>query len=155
MKHRKLRIAWSVTCGVATVLMVTLWVRSYWYIHQCFGPAVGEGYVVCGILPGVLFGRVNFDGDSRPAQSIVSMDADDFWSQATEAAPDKRPPFKSKLVGYFRFDRDSFAAPFWFLVAVTIALACASWARFSLRTLLIATTLVAVALGAAIYAMRE
>src|SRR5690348_17214413 len=30
MKHRKLRIAWSVAWGVVAVLMVPLWVRSYW-----------------------------------------------------------------------------------------------------------------------------
>jgi hypothetical protein len=29
MKFRKLRIAWSVFCGLACVLLVVLWVRSY------------------------------------------------------------------------------------------------------------------------------
>jgi hypothetical protein len=29
MKHRKLRIAWSVAWGLAAVLLVALWVRSY------------------------------------------------------------------------------------------------------------------------------
>src|SRR5689334_2253638 len=29
MKFRKLRIAWSVACGVACVLLIALWVRSY------------------------------------------------------------------------------------------------------------------------------
>jgi hypothetical protein len=31
MKHRKLRIAWSVTWGIAAMLIIALWVRSYWY----------------------------------------------------------------------------------------------------------------------------
>ena len=30
MKFRKLRIAWSVVWGVAAVLLIVLWVRSYW-----------------------------------------------------------------------------------------------------------------------------
>ena len=30
MKHRKLRIAWSVAWGVVAVLLCVLWVRSYW-----------------------------------------------------------------------------------------------------------------------------
>jgi hypothetical protein len=30
MKFRKLRIAWSVGCGIASVLLIALWVRSYW-----------------------------------------------------------------------------------------------------------------------------
>ena len=29
MKHRKLRIAWSVAWGIVAVLLVALWVRSY------------------------------------------------------------------------------------------------------------------------------
>ena len=32
MKYRKLRIAFSVTCGIACVLLVVLWVRSYWWV---------------------------------------------------------------------------------------------------------------------------
>src|SRR6476646_1576226 len=31
MKYRKLRIAWSVFWGLAAVLLIVLWVRSYWY----------------------------------------------------------------------------------------------------------------------------
>ena len=30
MRFRKLRIAWSVVCGVTCVLLIGLWVRSYW-----------------------------------------------------------------------------------------------------------------------------
>ncbi len=30
MKHRKLRIAWSVAWGIVAVLLVVLWVRSCW-----------------------------------------------------------------------------------------------------------------------------
>ena len=29
MRYRKLRIAWSVGCGLAAVLLIVLWVRSY------------------------------------------------------------------------------------------------------------------------------
>ena len=29
MRYRKLRIAWSVFCGLAAVLLIVLWVRSY------------------------------------------------------------------------------------------------------------------------------
>src|SRR4051794_19852377 len=31
MRFRKLRIAWSVFWGLACVLLVVLWVRSYWW----------------------------------------------------------------------------------------------------------------------------
>jgi hypothetical protein len=31
MKYRNLRIAWSVAWGVVCLLLVVLWVRSYWW----------------------------------------------------------------------------------------------------------------------------
>ena len=31
MSFRKLRIAWSVVCGILCLLLVALCVRSYWY----------------------------------------------------------------------------------------------------------------------------
>ena len=34
MRFRKLRIAWSVVWGLAAVLLIVLWVRSYWW-HDC------------------------------------------------------------------------------------------------------------------------
>jgi hypothetical protein len=32
MRFRKLRIAWSVFWGLNGVLLIVLWVRSYWWI---------------------------------------------------------------------------------------------------------------------------
>ena len=34
MRFRKLRIAWSVVWGIACVLLIVLWVRSYWWGEQ-------------------------------------------------------------------------------------------------------------------------
>ena len=31
MKHRKLRIAWSVAWGILALTLIALWVRSYWW----------------------------------------------------------------------------------------------------------------------------
>ena len=38
MKNRKLRIVWSVAWGIVAVLLVVLWVRSYWCVDgiTCF-----------------------------------------------------------------------------------------------------------------------
>jgi hypothetical protein len=50
------------------------------------------------------------------------------------------------------------AFPHWFLVIISVALTAVPWLRwkrrFSLRTLLVATTVVALALGLIIYATR-
>src|SRR6476660_8978143 len=35
MRFCKLRIAWSVLCGIACVLLIVLWVRSYWWRDLC------------------------------------------------------------------------------------------------------------------------
>ena len=53
----------------------------------------------------------------------------------------------------FRFLGDSACLPLWPIVALTATLAPAPWPRwrFSLRTLLIATTLVAVVLGVIVW----
>ena len=41
MRFRKLRIAWSVVWGIACVLLIVLWVRSYWQVdilwHNLYG----------------------------------------------------------------------------------------------------------------------
>jgi hypothetical protein len=34
MRFRKLRIAWSVACAIACVLLIALWVRSYWAVDK-------------------------------------------------------------------------------------------------------------------------
>ena len=34
MRFRKLRIAWSVAWGVLALLLIVLWVRSYWFFDQ-------------------------------------------------------------------------------------------------------------------------
>jgi hypothetical protein len=36
MKYRKLRIAWSVTWGIACLLLVILWVRSFAYYEAVY-----------------------------------------------------------------------------------------------------------------------
>jgi hypothetical protein len=62
------------------------------------------------------------------------------------------PEFEFRILlngGYTRF-------PHWFAILIAGAVAVATWIRwrFSIRTLLIATTLVAVVLGAVVYAIR-
>ena len=54
MRFRKLRIAWSVGWGVACLLLIALWVRSYWWVE---GVSVTNGprhSVVIGSCPNVI-----------------------------------------------------------------------------------------------------
>jgi len=41
MTYRKLRIAWSVACGIVAVLLCVLWVRSHWR-HDSLAVAVSR-----------------------------------------------------------------------------------------------------------------
>src|ERR1041385_2708148 len=43
MRFRKLRIAWSVVWGLACVLLIVLWVRSYWRGDYLQKPYTGAG----------------------------------------------------------------------------------------------------------------
>ena len=106
MKHRKLRIAWSVVWGVVAVLLVVLWVRS-----------AGRLDIVC------------YRTTTPPT----------FHLSALPRTFGLRPSLGKILVRF----------PIWFLILVAstfAAVPCFHW-RFSLRTLLIATTLVAIVLG--------
>jgi hypothetical protein len=56
MKYRKLRIAWSVGWGLACVLLIVLWVRSYWRVDaayvahsHCVVATLGTLYIDAGV----------------------------------------------------------------------------------------------------------
>ena len=38
MKHRKLRIAWSVAWGVLASMLIVLWLDSYWHLEGVAEP---------------------------------------------------------------------------------------------------------------------
>jgi hypothetical protein len=169
MRFRKLRIAWSVGCGIACVLLIVLWVRSYWRVEQIsgtFGATVdqvtgkpGDKY---GIGFGVFYGCVGAEFLNRSDRtSTLPHRPIRFTSRSTG---DRTIPILRKahppILGFqWRFvpGGSTVYIPFWFLtsiVAIVAAISAAPWLRwrFSLRSLLIATTLVAVALGLAVWA---
>ena len=159
MKYRKLRIAWSVACGILCLLLIVLWVRSV----NTFEGAQGT------ILP-----QTNPDG-TRSATHLTIHSFDNVLSViwATDRTRTRFPPWcswsrtdqlyrESWKLTYGYHDGNlggiQYQAPYWLLVAVASALASLQWVpipkRFSLRTSLIATTLLAVILGLAIATTR-
>jgi hypothetical protein len=150
-----LRIAVTALCLTACVLIVALWVRSYWR-HDSIRTWISssrslvilshEGFMVVHLrlynfvpfdeLPLVYF-RSGTIGDSAylPPAS---------WSWRSGFIPES---------SYFES-----SVPHWILLIVSGSLAIVPWIhwskRFSLRTLLIATTLVAMGLGIIIWAAR-
>jgi hypothetical protein len=148
MKFRKLRIAWLVLWGLAAVLLIVLWARSYsrhtlslvhvtpthrFYLHSRGGTVAIE----------------------RQRRVFISLELlllhedSDFDYLMTNAG------FKV-LRGKSEWEASAVSVSYWLLVATA---ACAGtlplfpW-HFSLRTLLIATTLVAVVLGIIVWVSR-
>ena len=80
---------------------------------------------------------------------LYFMEADDWWLvQQLRSSP----TYSSRLLGYFGYGDGVVALPYWFAVFVSATSASAPWLsrlewRFSLRTLLIAITLIALGLG--------
>ena len=143
---RYMRIAFSATCVIVAVLLCALWVRSYWWVSQDVCRITENRFVGYGIQPGVFGIGTSTDGDIP-----LWTPTDQFLEDAASYGESY-----SRIWGFFQFKTEAFIAPFWCLVLLTIALSALPWLRyrFSLRTLLIATTLVALVLGLVVWAVR-
>src|SRR5262245_56025171 len=144
MRFRKLRFAWSVVWGVVAVLLIVLWVRSYSRYEE-INAAVNQIQFRCVSLKGFLI--VNWTKASSAARSYR------FYVSAPASVPsipeEERRPFRVVLeVGVLM--------QIWIPTLAALVAVGIPWLRwrFSLRTLLIATTLVAVVLGVIVYAVR-
>src|SRR3954471_20686925 len=151
MRFRKLRIAWSVMWGVAAVLLVVLWVRSYWWydirgyyspvgslslesqhgkvkVYTAIGHARGGGFV----------GGTVYDKDNRNGPRL------ERWG------------FSHSLLQPFDL---YMAMPHWLPILLLATSGVVPWIRwinwrFSLRSLLIVTTLVAIVLGLIVWVAK-
>jgi hypothetical protein len=142
-----LRIAVTALSLTACVLFVALWVRSYSRLHilekrtgfQAFQISSVKGRIAIGHLDP----RTYVIG--RPYLSVAAGDAAD-WR-------------KGSVLGFDYYEDGSLTAviaPHWLPALLSTAIAVIPWIsrswRFSLRTLLIATTLVALGLGVVVWA---
>jgi hypothetical protein len=151
MKFRKLRIAWSVFWALAAVLLIVLWVRGYWWVEQLPVPIPGNHVIGLATMPGV-FAVVIDPNWGRPPWTTGSNPADEWLAAGGYD--------HSRVWGFFGIQATAVIIPFWFSLVIVVSIATIPWARqlpyrFSLRTLLIATTLVAVVLGLVVWAARN
>jgi hypothetical protein len=166
VRFRKLRIAFSILCGVACLLLIALWVRSYLVCDIAYFRAVGKReYQIASLhgfiqfstqnlrgksisfigLPERSFNRETLDGSDRPTRL--------FYKSGVKVCVFPKFFFSSNPTFGMKFD-----FPIWFAAILTVVFAAVPWIRwsnqFSVRALLIVTTLVAVVLGLAVYAVR-
>ena len=150
MRYRKLRIAWSVAWGVGCVLLIVLWVRSYYANDQIYYRSTST---LIQVTPSEGVIRIT---DCSHIADVPGLQMGVGWSFSTEdhLIYDNENANASLFARVFRpLDRygpNAWRIPHWLLVLAAVAVApipfvCSK--RFSLRTLLIATTLVAVVLG--------
>ncbi len=144
MRFRKLRIAWSVACGIVCLLLIVLWVRSYWWADYIDIPVTTNKTTILALVPG----GVGIQHRVNPKMLWPTTP----WKLVT------RPPqddwkVHSRLGFFYEHNsqRTTIECAYLVMLVGIAATGAASWLpwpkRFSLRTLLVATTVVAVVLG--------
>ena len=142
MRYRKLPTAWSVAWGTVAVLLVTLWIGSILHAIFIYLPAIKNHCIfICPMQNALFVGP----GNSFNWHAGIEITSPPSWWLGAENQVIQHGPFaeRATLLG------PSYGVSLWLLIALSSSLASLSWFhwRFSLRTLLIATTLVAVVLG--------
>jgi len=136
---------------LAAVLLIVLWVRSYWWWDTVQGP---------------LIGGVQFSAGSHHGRLAVGTGAFEIvpvisWGRQSVQSYYEAVAVLSRIApsGFAFFHSGGsweIHIPHWFATSGLAVLAAAPWLRwrFRLRTLLIVTTLVALVLGLVVYAAR-
>lgn len=149
---RFLRIAVSALFLVGYILLIVLWIRSYYWRDEVRWNCVPSRSIV--VAFDSLHGKIGFRVYSWPyAGPRWEVHSSWFYRVKGETFFTQRVP---SILGFgFRATSKDIAVvvPYWFLVFLSAALAFALWHKykkkwqFSLRELLIAMTVVAVVLG--------
>ena len=143
---RYLRIAVTALSLTACVLLIALWVRSYWWFTLA---VTTNSLKQVHSLEGTV-GLVISSARPRPhSWQVVDCSISELSEAGSVIEPSGKYGFSLDHTQQFTFVQ----VPYWLLVFIASIPASAPWIRwtFSLRTLLIVTTLVAVGLGVVIY----
>jgi hypothetical protein len=144
MRLRNLRVAWSVMCGVFCLLLIALWERSYWWCDVVEGTVTSSRGFRLASESGDVGGRLfNTKGGWRIySVETAVLNSRTGWNPSGF--------YWSWQLGPWVQVRHWFAL---MLVATCAVVPWIRW-RFSLRTLLIAATVVAVILGLTVMMLR-
>lgn len=156
MRFHKLRIVRSVGCSLACLLLLVLWLRSYWW-QDGFVHYEPPGRATISLWSGR--GGVSVSTDYYPPFPFSVQPAHwRFYSSVID--PDEQRQSLTPFALYANTGGGSdVLVPFWPPILICAALASLPWFpwlrwRFSLRTLLFTTTIIAVALGTIVWFSR-
>lgn len=136
LKYKKLRIAWSVVWGVVAVLLVALIVRSRNHFDDIGWATSAQAKLYI-----------------SPKFEIFPLEGKVSRAETSQHFGGKVKTMRVSNAQVVPLSGTGPVIPYWPLVVVATLLAAVCWmpGRFSLRTLLVATTLVAVVLGMAVW----
>lgn len=162
MRIRYLRIVFSALCGITCLLMIVLWVRSYLWCDSTTRQRNAQQYRIVSCRGRIRFGWVPdtngyfvfpCEWESRqivsPGDFLLRDDMLTVFGYQSGAAPIRS--LAARFPATFAVSYWQLATPF--TIGFLIAVPWLRW-RFSLRTLLIATTLIAVGLGLIVWLNR-
>jgi hypothetical protein len=141
---RNLRIAFSVTCGIAAVSFVVLWVLSYWSGYSTNRRNSSSVMTSLVADSGTLyFLRMDLSSRRGAGLALPAHGWDFQVDSLLEIHTSPHFAWNSSPIVFL------IQVPIWFLVLSLTVLAAIPWVsmRFSLRTLLNLTAVVAVLLG--------
>jgi hypothetical protein len=145
-----LRITCSVLCATACLLLGAFWIRSCWQIDQIVLPITSSSCLSIGSMPGCCGGGI------VPISSVQRGMPPPFWDSGSTAEwlsipKSSRPYDPSRLLGAFFANGEGVVVPYWFAIFIFASVGVTPWIRwskrFSLLTVLIGMTIVAVLLG--------
>jgi hypothetical protein len=147
MRFRKLRIAFSAVCAILCLLLIVLWVRSYSGL-EAYVFRLSQNRRVAVVSEVGEAGIATKIADAKWHVILNALGTRSTYSRLM--LPEDRQPLYRRI---FLQNQEVYSwklgVPYWVMVTACVALTIAPWLRwrFSLRTLLIATALVAVVLG--------
>jgi hypothetical protein len=150
MTYRKLRIAWSVAWGIVAALLVTLWVRSYWKIDFLTTPIPNATQITSG--RGAI--TVAHPIVAKPTWMLITVSIAEVAAEVAARGRKLQVPSRIGLIP-FQIKPMYMAFSHLYLLFTIGLMAVLPWLRrperFSLRTLLIAMTVIAAGLGLLVY----
>jgi hypothetical protein len=152
---RGLRIAWSVWWGILCVLFVVLWVRSYRWVDS-FQYWAGSRVIALDSRDSRLYLSGSTTGGANLQPLLRTEKLSDVQADLLNQIRSSENRFGfGKFVNPKLINTSTLILPHWFPVLISASLTILPWIRwtmrFSLRTLLIATTLIAVVLGLVVW----